>query len=98
MAADADPDDDGADNLQEFGNGSDPLDPLSGFAVGVRLVPSITWHSVPGTAYRVLRKDRLSDPEWAEVDTVTASADRTTYNDASVTDVPRYYLIEAIRP
>lgn len=98
VAADADPDDDGADNLQEFGNGSNPLDPLSGFAVGVRLVPSITWHSVPGTAYRVLRKDRLSDPEWAEVDTVTASADRTTYNDASVTDVPRYYLIEAIRP
>lgn len=98
VAADADPDLDGASNLQEFGNGTHPLDPLSGFGVAVRAVPSITWNSSPGVVYRVLRKDRLTDLQWTEVTRVAATSDRTRFTDTDVADLPRYYLIEAVRP
>ncbi len=98
VAADADPDNDGANNGQEFINGSNPVDPLSGFAVRVRIVPSIAWSSVPGAIYRILRKDALSDTEWTELRRVTATEAQSTFTDESVSDAPRFYLIEAVKP
>jgi hypothetical protein len=98
VAADADPDNDGATNAQEFINGSSPVDPLSGFAVQVRQVPSIVWRSVPGAGYRVLRKDTLTDAAWTEIRRVTATEAQSTFTDESVADVPRFYLIEAVKP
>jgi hypothetical protein len=96
VAADADPDNDGATNLQEFGNGTNPQDPLDGFEVGVRRIPSITWRSVPNAVYRILEKDHLSDAVWVEIRQIRATGDRTTFSDESVTDSPRFYLIQAI--
>jgi hypothetical protein len=95
-AADADPDNDGANNAQEFANGTHPLNPLSGFAVEVRLIPSITWNSVSNVTYKVLRKDRLISPDWIEIQRLRAFGNRTTFSDESAAEVPRYYLIEAI--
>lgn len=98
VAADADPDNDGATNLQEFGNNTNPLDPLDGFAVGVRQIPSISWHSVSNVVYNVLRKDHLSDPAWITIQQVRAFGNNTTFSDEGVTDFPRYYLIQAVKP
>jgi hypothetical protein len=97
VAADADPDNDGANNAQEFANQSNPLDPLSGFAVQVRLVPSIQWTAVPGARYRVLRKDVVDSPTWTEIQQITPEGNLGKFTDDSVTDLPRFYLIEAVR-
>ena len=96
-AADADPDNDGANNLQEFATGSDPLDPLSGFLVRTRLVPSITWKSEPGTKYRVLRKDTISDPQWQLVTEVTATDPLSRFTDADVANINSFYIVEPVR-
>lgn len=97
VAADADPDGDGANNLQEFATGSDPLDSLSGFLVRTRLVPSITWKSEPGTAYRIRRKDSLSDPGWKPVAEVTATEPISRFIDADVANVDSFYIVEPVR-
>jgi Fn3 associated len=93
-AANADPDNDGATNLQEFVAGTNPLDPLSGFAVGIRLVPSITWFSVPGKTYNVLRKQRLSDVQWNVVQTVTATNSTSHFTDESAGQIMYIYTIQ----
>lgn len=92
----ADADADGSTNLEEYRNGTHPLDPLKGFAAGARLVPAVTWVSVPNVTYRILRKDRLSDPQWIEIARVKASGDRSEYADTTVQDVPRFYRVEAM--
>jgi hypothetical protein len=97
VAAEADPDNDGASNAQEFANQSNPLDPLSGFAVQVRLVPSIRWTAVPGVRYRVLRKDLIDSPAWTEIQSITPQGNVGTFTDETVEDLPRFYLIEAVR-
>lgn len=97
VSADADPDNDGANNAQEFANQSNPLDPLSGFAVQVRLVPSIRWTAVPGVRYRVLRKDLIDSPAWTEIQSITPEGNVGTFTDDTVADLPRFYLIEAVR-
>lgn len=96
-ASAADPDGDGSTNLEEYRASTNPLDPLDGFASGARLVPAVQWTSVPGVTYRILRKDRLSDPQWKEVLRITANGGRSEYVDTSVTDVPRFYLVEPVR-
>lgn len=65
VAATADPDGDGAPNIDEFVAGTDPLDPADG--VSIRLVPEIRWLSTPGTTYRILRKRSFSDESWTVV-------------------------------
>ncbi len=56
VAAEADPDNDGSTNFQEFVAGTNPLDAGSGFRVDVELVPKITWTTVTNRQYRVMRK------------------------------------------
>lgn len=97
--ATADPDDDGSTNLKEFISGSNPLDPLSGFASALRMTPTITWRSVPGVTYRVLRKASANDTEWTVVaESVQATETTTTYLDFDSTSNTGYYMIEALEP
>jgi hypothetical protein len=65
VAANADPDGDGAINLEEFLAGTDPTDPNSVLRIRqIRLVPLITWDSVSNKLYRVLRNDDLTATNW----------------------------------
>lgn len=94
-----DPDHDGANNLQEYTNGSHPLDPLSGFAVGIQPVPMIRWSSVPDQVYRILRKSSLQDPAWTVVaPEFKADSTNSTYVDAEVAGQRAYYAIEVKKP
>jgi hypothetical protein len=95
-AADADPDGDGATNLQEFVAGSSPVDTLSGFLVKTRLVPSISWRSEPGKSYRILRKPQLADPEWIFVKEVTATAPFSRFTDEDVENTGSFYTVEPV--
>lgn len=93
----ADPDKDGSDNLTEYRAGTSPMDPLDGFATGVRQIPSIRWTSMVGATYRILRKDKLPDSQWIEIKRVRATATLTEYIDPSVEGQPRFYRVEAVR-
>ena len=97
VSADADPDLDGSYNLQEFLNGSDPLDPSSGFAVGIRMVPSVSWASVPGTRYRVLRRDDVhSNEPFVVLGEVVAEGDVSSYADQGADGDRAFYAVEVI--
>ena len=94
VSADADPDHDGATNLQEYTVGSDPTDPLSGFLVSVGAVPQIRWHSVPGVKYRILTKKLLSDPGWTLVREIVATDIASRFTDEENLDPKAYYIVE----
>lgn len=94
---DSDPDRDGSTNLEEYQGSTNPLDPLEGFAMAARLIPAVSWVSVPGVTYLILRKDQLTDPQWTEVGRVVADSPRAQYVDSTVTDVPRFYRVQAVR-
>jgi hypothetical protein len=96
-AAGSDPDNDGSDNLTEYRAGTSPVDPLDGFASGIRQIPSIRWKSVVGALYRILRKERLPDAPWIEIKRVRASTAVTEYFDPTVDGQPRFYRVEAVR-
>ena len=97
VAADADPDGDGATNYQEFVAGSNPLDPTSGFRVDVKPIPLITWVSKSNTVYRVLRKDSLSQTNWVVISgSITATNSSTSYVDLEP-GRNSFYAIEAVR-
>jgi sugar lactone lactonase YvrE len=97
VAADADPDGDGATNLQEFATGSHPLDPLSGFRVSLRMSPTITWRSVPGEIYRVLRKESLAATDWTVVaPAVFTLGEEHTFVDTGATNNSGFYIVEPV--
>ncbi len=91
-----DPDGDGADNLREYVAGTDPLDAFSGFSVSVRSVPAISWRSIPGKTYRIMRRQNLSEGEWELFRQVTADADTSRLVDADA-DRTWFYAIEPVR-
>ena len=89
-----DPDHDGANNLQEYTAGSDPLDPLSGFAVGIQLVPLISWVSVPDQVYTIQRKSSLQDTTWTViVPEFKATSTNSAYVDSEVAGGRAFYTI-----
>ena len=69
VSAAADPDGDGWSNLVEFQNGSDPTDKSSQPAIvsGIRAVPLVSWNTIPGLTYRVLRKASVDATNWVVV-------------------------------
>jgi hypothetical protein len=94
-----DPDHDGATNLQEYAAGSDPLDELSGFAVGIQAVPQVAWVSVPGQVYRILRKASLQDAAWTViVPEFQATRTNSTYVDVEVAGQRAFYTVQPAGP
>lgn len=93
----ADPDGDGSNNLQEFLVGTNPVDPLSGFDVGIRAVPEIRFKSVVGQTYRILRRASLLGSTPEVIATVTATGTNTVHLDHDVSNVRGFYVIEPVR-
>lgn len=97
VAADADPDLDGVSNLQEFGAGSDPTDPLSGFRTKIAAVPQVRWNSVPGQKYRILKKTSIPASAWIVLKEFTATEASTRFTDEDNVEGNSFYLIEPVR-
>lgn len=98
-AANADPDADGWINQYEFEAQTDPTDPASQpeIRVGIQAVPKVTWNSIPGLTYRVLRKDRPDAPAWQVVlPAFVATETTSTHIDA---EAPRtaIYVVELVK-
>lgn len=85
VAAGADPDGDGWTNQFEYGAGTDPTDKNSApIVTGIRAIPSVSWTSVPGLTYQVLRKDSVNQPEWdIVVSAFKASESLSTFIDTN---------------
>ena len=94
--ATADPDGDGTSNRQEFTAGTAPLDPLSGFQVGIRAVPEVRWSSVVGKKYRILRLTTVSGNDSKLVAEVVATSTQSTWLDheAGVVVNPAFYIVQ----
>lgn len=97
-AVDADPDNDQTSNLQEFTAGSNPVDPLSGFRVGVRAVPEISFPSVAGQKYQIRRRTSLDSGETVVVSEFIATETQSRYVDttAGVVANPAFYLVAPV--
>lgn len=97
-AAEADPDGDGATNRQEYVAGTHPLDPLSGFRLGIRAIPQIRFNSVLGQQYRVLRLQELGGGVTTVVAELTAQGEETVWVDGSEEAAlnPSFYLVEPV--
>jgi hypothetical protein len=93
---DADPDQDGASNRQEFLAGTDPLDGQSVLKAGVHTAPVVTWLSVPNLTYRVFRSPSLTAPNWvALLPVVIATNATTSYVDLEAVG-QAYYRVEVV--
>lgn len=94
----ADPDGDGTNNRQEFAADTDPLDPLSGFRLGVRVVPEIRFASVKGQTYRVLRLKSVLDKDPQVVAELLATDVETVWIDleAGTAVNPAFYFVQPV--
>jgi uncharacterized protein YbaR (Trm112 family) len=95
VAADADPDGDGAINLTEYLAGTNPLDAQSVLKlIDIHMVPVVSWTSVSNHLYAIRRKDNLNTTNWLEVVTAfTATNDTSSYTDYSATNRQNFYWI-----
>lgn len=92
--ADADPDSDGTSNAQEFITGTNPLDPNSGFLTQIRMLPTVTWRSVPSTRYQILRKQSPQDAAWTVVGEMIATSTNSTFVDFNGTNSLGFYSVQ----
>ena len=101
-----DPDGDGLTNLQEFRAGTNPLDPTSGLRIttiarnGSAFTVTFSL-AVAGKAYRLERKDALTDPTWSSIaglgDLTTTSTGAAQITDpAGTTLMMRFYHVRVL--
>ena len=93
MAA-ADPDGDGANNLEEYLAQTNSLDPQSVLKIlSIHTVPVVTWNSVPNVVYFILRKTDINSTNWTAVAAVQANGSITTFTDYTATNNKAFYWI-----
>ncbi|MDB6131468.1 MAG: glycoside hydrolase family 18 [Verrucomicrobiales bacterium] len=96
--ANADPDFDGSSNAQEFNAGTNPLDAKSGYRIGIKFSPVLSWGSALNSRYNILKKTNLSTGQFTLIGTVTATNEVSSFVDISAgTDASQaFYSIELI--
>jgi N-acetylneuraminic acid mutarotase len=90
----ADPDDDGSNNMKEYLAGTKPTDPLSGFSFFIKMTPAVTWKSVPGVTYRILRRAGLGDVWTVANPSFTATSAQSVYYDLTASSGNGFYTVE----
>jgi hypothetical protein len=96
--ANGDPDGDGLTNAEEYAAGTHPNQAASSLRVEVAVTGpdrvTLSFTRAPQRAYRVLYKNSLSDPAWAQLATVTAA---DTEGGVEITDIlppaTRFYRV-----
>jgi hypothetical protein len=106
--ANADPDHDGASNMQEYLAGTNPLDGTDNLRVtSFGFLPgggtaAITWRSVPTRLYRVLSTEAIDDPaSWADAGPGLLAPDPSGLTTSTLTNTTaqqQFYRIQAVRP
>jgi hypothetical protein len=90
----ADPDGDGASNYEEYLTGSDPMDKTSvRKLVLIKLIPQVTFMTVPGTNYQISRKSSITSA-WESLEVVKATGTNYNYLDFSGNSSQSFYSIE----
>lgn len=90
---DQDPDRDGSTNEEEFVHGTNPIERLSGLTAS-RMAPVISWKSVPGATYRIIRADPADPANFVVVtDAFRATDTVSNHADLSPAKRSRFYLI-----
>jgi hypothetical protein len=92
VGAGQDPDNDGRTNIEEYQAGTNPLDPLSGFALSIRTVPQVIFSSVPGQSYAIGRRDGVTNAP-VTITNILATATTTRFTDAGVTNSTSFYTV-----
>jgi hypothetical protein len=97
VAADADPDGDGATNWQEYLAGTDPTDPHSVLKAKIKAIPIISWDSISNKVYRVVRKDSVISSNWVTIlDNFRATNSVSRFIDTEVADPASFYSVEPV--
>jgi hypothetical protein len=95
--ASADPDGDGATNLQEYVARTNPLDATSVLRLRARAVPQISWDSVPQMRYQLRRYQSKEPGISVKVgDPVIATGPVTTVVDEGAPDIFGIYALEVV--
>lgn len=98
-AADADCDNDGYTNADEYAQGTVPVDQGSApqIQLSIRAVPQLIFTTVAGRSYRILRSTSVAPPSWQIIeDNITATASELLYVDATA-PMNSFYQIELVR-
>ena len=98
-AAGADCDDDGYSVTEEYQYTTDPTDGDSApeILLTVRVVPKLTFTTIPGRSYRIDRTTTLNPPDWQTiVESILATGTELLYVDADAPD-NSFYRIELIQ-
>jgi hypothetical protein len=97
QTATGDFDADGTDNLTEFRLGLIPNSGSSRFAVARGAAGALTWPSVTGVSFQVLRSTTLGVGSWTVISTVPGTAGTATYTDPTPPSGSAFYRI-ALQP
>lgn len=93
VGAGEDPDGDGSTNYEEYLAGTHPLDPLSGFALTIRLLPELRWEGVANARYLVLRRDSFSGTNFTQIGEVTGTNGVAVFLDEGRPLPEGYYVL-----
>ncbi len=93
----ADPDGDGANNLQEYLAGTDPQNPNSNLKVSISLTPSsaarLSFAAVSNLSYTILHRTSVSTGSWLNLQSVPSAPSNRTITITNSATPPHFYRV-----
>lgn len=98
-----DPDGDGATNLEEYENGTDPFVPQNFFRLGIEALGAglvaLDFHTLIGHSYTIEATAEIMPPEWTGVYELLAASNASTVRITnSIPTAARFYRLNVQRP